>query len=98
MNISNCELPIMKALWDNKKLTSIEINEIVGGNNSTIKNFIQRLVKKEIIKCEKVNSKTFLYTAIITKDEFVKTHLQETLDLVFDGDLDAFKGYLNCGF
>lgn len=86
--ISAAEWEVMKLLWKNETLTSEKIiNSLSGKMNwstQTIKTFITRLVKKEVIGFKKVG-RTYYYYPLISEDECIKAENQSFLRKVYDG-------------
>ena len=89
-NISHSELPIIKILWENNKLTQPEIYEKLGGNQnkSTFKTLLSRLVAKGCIEAIEVNSRTYLYSPLVTREQYISQEQSGFLQRVFDGSKD----------
>lgn len=86
--ISAAEWEVMKLLWKHKTLTSEKIinslSEKMNWSTQTIKTFITRLVKKEVVGFEKVG-RTYNYYPLISENECVKAENQSFLQKVYDG-------------
>ncbi len=85
INIATSELPIMKVLWEKDNQTSPEIFANIEGNISTLKTLLKRLVDKGAIKVDEINSRTYCYSAIISKNDYIKSEQKGFLNRVFDG-------------
>lgn len=85
INITDSELPIMKVLWQHDNLTSPEIFEYLEGNKNTFKTLLQRLVSKGAVKATEINSRTYRYSALISRQEYTKKESKGFLQRVFDG-------------
>lgn len=83
--ITEAELPIMKVLWDNGKMTSPEIFEHLEGNVSTFKTLLKRLVKKGSVKTEEINTRTFWYQPAIDEQAYINHERKGFLQRVFNG-------------
>ncbi len=86
--ISAAEWEVMKLLWKENPLTSEKIiNSLTSKmdwSTQTVKTFITRLVKKEVIGFEKVG-RTYNYYPLISEDECIKAENQSFLQKVYDG-------------
>ena len=85
MNIADGELPIMKVIWEHPNLTSPEIFEYLEGNKNTFKTLLQRLVAKGVIKATEINTRTYHYEAIVSREEYTQNEHRGFLQKVFDG-------------
>lgn len=85
ISISDAELPIMKVLWENGTLTSPQILEKLEGNKNTLKTLLQRLVTKGAISVEEPMPRKSLYTAAVSKEEYIKVERTGFIQKVFDG-------------
>lgn len=85
INIADSELPIMKVIWEHNNLTSPEIFEYLEGNKNTFKTLLQRLVAKGAVQSTEINARTYRYSAIISRDEYIKSERKGFLQKVFDG-------------
>ena len=85
IKIADSELPIMKVLWQNGKLTSPEIFSHLEGNVSTLKTLLKRLVDKGAVEAEEINSRTYRYHAKVTEDEYIRQERRGFLQKLFDG-------------
>lgn len=86
--IADSELPIMKVLWERGELTSPEIFENFKKNKSTLKTHLKRLVDKGVVMATEINSRTYKYSATITREEYTNFTRKSFLSKVFDGSRD----------
>lgn len=86
--INDCELPIMKALWENDGITSPEIFADIDGNKNTLKTLLSRLVERGAVRTEEINQRTNRYFAIISKDEYIDGQRKTFIQKVFDGSTE----------
>lgn len=88
--ITDSEYTIMKILWASKeKCTVAHVVNALDDHRwsaSTVSTFLQRLLKKEVVGCEK-RGKANLYYPLLAQADY---HLQETetfLDKVYQGSV-----------
>ncbi|MBR6720469.1 MAG: BlaI/MecI/CopY family transcriptional regulator, partial [Clostridia bacterium] len=71
--ITDSEYQIMKILWDaNEKMTVADVSAKLDGNDwtaSTVSTFLQRLLKKEVVACDK-RGKTNLYYPVLSRKDY----------------------------
>lgn len=71
--ITDSEYSIMKILWGSEnKMTVSDVVKALDGNNwtpSTVSTFLQRLLKKNVILCEKKGN-TNLYYPILKQNDY----------------------------
>ncbi|MCX7709858.1 MAG: BlaI/MecI/CopY family transcriptional regulator [Clostridia bacterium] len=86
--ISEAEWEIMKLIWKKNPITSDEIitplSSKMGWTAQTIKTFINRLLKKEVIRFEK-SGRNYLYYPILTEKECIKAENKSFLEKVYNG-------------
>lgn len=91
ISISDSELEVMKLVWEKDSITSEEIitglSEKMNWNPQTIKTFITRLVKKEVISYKR-SGRTYYYYSLISKEEYVKSENKTFLQRLYDGAID----------
>jgi len=88
MIINDCELPIMKALWDKDGMTSPELFAGIAGNKSTLKTLLARLVERGAVRAEQINQRTYRYFAIVRRADYIRGQRKHFLDKVFDGSAE----------
>lgn len=90
--ISNAEWEVMKIIWKNPKITSINIiNELKNKEDwkpATIKSLINRLLNKEAIGFDKVGNE-YLYFPLVSEDKCIKSESKLFLSKVFDGSVKS---------
>lgn len=86
--ISESEFEIMKILWKKSPLYANEIMERlkdkVTWSPQTVKTFLNRLLKKQVIKFEK-SGRNYLYYPLFSYNDYVKVENQSFLQRVYDG-------------
>ncbi|OQB14908.1 MAG: Penicillinase repressor [Firmicutes bacterium ADurb.Bin193] len=89
--ISDAESSVMKVLWENGQCTSAQIVGEVSKESDwkpkTIQTLITRLVAKGAIKAEKLTGKAFVYSALVSKDEYIRDANNSFLQKMYDGSL-----------
>jgi BlaI family penicillinase repressor len=92
VQITDAELEIMKVLWERGTATSpmilADISKGGNRNRNTVKTLLLRLVQKGAVKYEEINSRTYKYTPIITKDEYTSYSSDTFLNKIFGGSVD----------
>jgi len=83
--INDCELPIMKALWQKDGIASPEIFAEISGNKSTLRTLLARLVERGAVRAEGINQRTYRYFAVVTEAEYIESQRKTFLEKVFDG-------------
>jgi BlaI family transcriptional regulator, penicillinase repressor len=88
--ISEAEHQVMKVIWNNNPITTLEImKELEKTSNwklNTIKTFINRLLNKGAISYEK-SGKEYSYYPLINEVDFVKSQSGLFLKRIFGGSL-----------
>lgn len=90
INISEAESVIMKVLWkSHPKTCETIVSELAGDyewQEATIKTLINRLLKKGAIRSEK-DGRRFLYSPVLTREEWLSSESESMLDRLFGGKL-----------
>lgn len=99
ISISDSELEVMKLVWNQNPITSeqiiIDLSDKMNWNPQTIKTFITRLVKKEIMSYNR-SGRTYYYYPTISKAEYVKKENKTFLQKIYDGAIDKlFLNFIN---
>ena len=80
----------MKILWSsNKKMTVSDVINQLDGNDwtaSTVSTFLQRLLKKGVIACDK-KGKTNLYYPKLQQDEYDLSETENFLSKIYKGSV-----------
>lgn len=86
--ISEAEFEVMKVIWDNEPISTNDIVNIVtktsDWNMRTVHTLISRLDKKGAI-CHKKEGRTFVYSSVVKKDEYIKTESKSFVKKFYDG-------------
>ena len=85
--LGDIEKPVMDVLWDRDEITGREVYEEVSRGRplafTTILTVLDRLLKKGLIRRTK-RGRLFVYTAAMSKDDFVRQVSQEVLQGIMD--------------
>ncbi len=88
--ITDSEYTIMKILWkSDKKMTVSEVVGALDGNDwtpSTVSTFLQRLLKKNVMPCEK-NGNTNLYYQILKQNDYDMSETERFLSKIYKGSV-----------
>ena len=90
--ISNAEWEVMKIIWNNSEITSIniiqELKDKVEWKPATVKTLINRLLNKNAIGFNKLSSE-YLYFPLVSEDECIKLESQSFINKVFNGSIKS---------
>lgn len=88
IQITDAELEIMNVIWDKQPINTNDITlEVVkkkSWTDRTIHTLISRLSKKGVITYTKVG-KIYVYSALIKKEEYIKSESKSFLSKFFNG-------------
>lgn len=88
--ITDSEYSIMKILWKaDKKMTVADVVKELDGNDwtpSTVSTFLQRLLKKDVIACDK-KGKTNLYYPLLKQSEYDLNETENFLSKIYKGSV-----------
>lgn len=88
--ITDSEYELMKILWSTEeKLTVSDVVSKLIGNDwtpSTVSTFLQRLLKKGVVACEK-KGKTNLYYPILKQTEYDMSETESFLSKIYRGSV-----------
>lgn len=88
--ISEAESAVMKVLWDNSPLCCNDVVEALADDHdwqeATVKTLLNRLLKKGALHSEK-DGRRFLYSPILTKEEWLSAESDSLLQRLFGGKL-----------
>lgn len=88
--ITDSEYQIMRILWKaEKKMTVADVVKELDGNDwtaSTVSTFLQRLLKKEVIACDK-KGKTNLYYPQLKQSEYDLSETENFLSKIYKGSV-----------
>lgn len=90
--ISEAEYEVMKVIWEHAPVSTNEITEILtkttNWNVRTIQTLIKRLTSKGVITYKK-QSRIFVYTPAIQKNEYIRQESSSFLSRFFNGNITA---------
>lgn len=88
--ITDSEYTIMRILWKSEKqMTVADVVKELDGNDwtaSTVSTFLQRLLKKEVIACDK-KGKTNLYYPLLRQSEYDLSETESFLSKIYKGSV-----------
>lgn len=88
--ITDSEYAIMRILWKaEKQMTVADVVRELDGNDwtaSTVSTFLQRLLKKEVIACDK-KGKTNLYYPLLKQSEYDLSETENFLSKIYKGSV-----------
>ena len=88
--ITDSEYQIMRILWKSeRKMTVADVVKELDGNDwtaSTVSTFLQRLLKKEVIACDK-KGKTNLYYSLLEQNEYDLSETESFLSKIYKGSV-----------
>ena len=88
--ITDSEYAIMRILWKaEKQMTVADVVRELNGNDwtaSTVSTFLQRLLKKEVIACDK-KGKTNLYYPLLKQNEYDMSETENFLSKIYKGSV-----------
>lgn len=88
--ITDSEYQIMKILWrTDEKLTVADVVRELDGNDwtaSTVSTFLQRLLKKDVVACDK-RGKTNLYYPKLKQSEYDLSETENFLSKLYKGSV-----------
>lgn len=89
--ISESELEVMKVIWELKEATSSQIIDVLiqitEWKPKTVQTLITRLVSKKAIKAEKAEGKAFLYSPLVSEEEYKSYANDSFLQKVYNGSV-----------
>lgn len=95
--ISEAELAVMEALWEQSPQSAVEVCEAVckprGWSMPTVKTLLARLVAKGAVATEP-DGRRFLYTPLIERAAYAGTESRRLLDRLFNGRAAPLLAYL----
>ena len=88
--ITDSEYQIMRILWKTEKqMTVADVVRELDGNDwtaSTVSTFLQRLLKKEVIACDK-KGKTNLYYPLLKQSDYDLSETENFLSKIYKGSV-----------
>lgn len=89
--VSESEKIVLEALWQESPLSSQEVVDRLkhsGWNEKTVKTFLNRLVKKNIVSYKK-EGRRYFYSPAVAKEDILSEESSGFLNRVFQGDIKA---------
>lgn len=90
--ISNSEWEVMKIIWNNPEISSINIIQKLKDKSqwkpATVKSLINRLLNKNAIGFNKLGNE-YLYFPLILEDECIKSESMSFVNRVFNGSIKS---------
>jgi len=90
--ISEAELEVMKVIWELSETTSAQIVERLTQTTvwkpKTVHTLISRLVAKDAIKAERTGSKAFVYSALVSEQEYKAYANNSLLQKLYNGSIN----------
>jgi BlaI family transcriptional regulator, penicillinase repressor len=91
IQLFDSELRLMNIIWSNSHISAKELTLLaskeIGWNKNTTYTILKKLVEKKAVNREEPN---FICTALVTKEEVIKTQTDNLIDKFFDGSRKAF--------
>lgn len=91
VRISDAELEVMKVLWREKEMTSLEIIrklEHCNWNDNTVRTLINRLIAKKAVGISKKEGKTYTYVPLIKENEYRIKRTKRFIGQFYNGSLN----------
>lgn len=93
VKLSETEIHIMQIIWKNGKTTSFDILDEIKDDDTisenTIRTLLGRMVKKGAIKITEKTGKTYIYEALIDKEEFLIERGNSFLENIYQGAINS---------
>ncbi|MBU3146062.1 BlaI/MecI/CopY family transcriptional regulator [Clostridium sp. CF012] len=90
--ISNAEWEVMKIIWSNSEISSIniiqELKDTSQWKPATVKSLINRLLNKNAIGFNKLGYEYFYYP-LVSEDECIKLESKSFVNRVFNGSIKS---------
>jgi len=87
--VSESEKLVMEVLWQESPLSSVDVVARLSDqdwNEKTVKTFLNRLVKKQVLSYQK-DGRRYLYSPLIERETFLKQESDGFLEKVFKGNM-----------
>lgn len=91
VRISDAELEVMKVIWEEKEVTSLEIiNKLkhCNWNDNTVRTLINRLIAKKAVGISKREGKTYTYVPLIKENEYKIKRSRKFIGQFYNGSLN----------
>lgn len=91
-HVSEAESKVLEVLWRSHPLTADQIIEgvakVQGWSPATVKTLLNRMLAKGAISAER-DGRRYLYSPILTRDDYMATESQGLLDRLFEGRVSS---------
>ena len=87
--VSESEKIVMEVLWQKSPLSSTDVAERLAGqgwNEKTVRTFLNRLVKKQVVGYQK-SGRQYLYSPLVERATFLSEQSTGFLERVFKGNM-----------
>ena len=95
--LTQAEWEIITAIWQHEPCAAPTITEALekkkGWSYSTVKTLMDRMVKKNLLKPERIRN-LILYRSVITKPQAQRSEIMRTVKRAFDGALTPMMQFL----
>lgn len=93
IRLSDSEIHIMQIIWKYGKTTSFDILKEIKDDDSISENGIRtllgRMVRKGAIKITEKHGKTYVYEALINREEFLRIEGNNFLENIYQGAINS---------
>ena len=98
IQVSAAESIVMQVIWDRDSIPTEDVIAALEKHGkwqeSTVKTLLNRLLKKGAVKARKDNRR-YLYSAVLTREEWLATESHVFLDRVFGGRVAPLVSYFS---
>ena len=95
--LTEAEWAIVRAIWDNQPCAAPTVQEVLedqkGWSYSTVKTLMDRMVRKGLLKTEKIRN-LILYHSAITEKQAQRGEVMKTVTRAFNGALTPMMQFL----
>lgn len=91
VKISDAELEVMKIIWEEREVTSLEIIQKLehrNWNDNTIRTLINRLIIKKAVGISKREGKTYTYVPLIKENEYKMKRSRNFIKQFYNGSVN----------
>lgn len=95
--ISDAELEVMKVIWEEREVTSLEIIKRLkycNWGDNTIRTLINRLVSKKAVGISKKEGKTYFYVPLIKKSAYRDKQMGKFIKQFFNNSFSEFLKFI----
>ena len=93
LKLSDSEIYIMQIIWKYGKVTSFDILDEIKNDDTISENGIRtllgRMVRKGAIRITEKKGKTYIYKALINKDDFLRKEGNNFLENIYQGAINT---------